>query len=139
MLNFSKYLITKKRIVIYKPMDIFHHYSTIATRSLVQKKTNPAAFIIPCMIGAFIFSKVLWDLGESINLMLLVIYQQLDFRTPKLTFMHLLMANCLVKRLVGIFYNVLVEMENFIFSTNFVILDCKVDFKVPIILGRPFL
>ena len=30
-------------------------------------------------------------------------------------------------------------MESFIFPTDFDILDCKVDFEVPIIIGRPFL
>ena len=30
-------------------------------------------------------------------------------------------------------------MESFIFPTDCVILDCEVDFEVPIILGRPFL
>ena len=29
-------------------------------------------------------------------------------------------------------------MESFIFPADFVILDCEVDFEVPIILGRPF-
>ena len=33
----------------------------------------------------------------------------------------------------------LVKVESFIFLANFVILDCEVDFEVPIILGRPFL
>ena len=33
----------------------------------------------------------------------------------------------------------LVKVESFIFPANFMILDCEVDFKVPIILGRPFL
>jgi len=32
-----------------------------------------------------------------------------------------------------------VKVESFIFLANFVILDCEVDFEVPIILGRPFL
>ena len=30
-------------------------------------------------------------------------------------------------------------MESFILSADFLILDCEVDFEVPIILGRPFL
>ena len=30
-------------------------------------------------------------------------------------------------------------MESFIFLADFIILDCEVDFKVPIIIGRPFL
>ena len=33
----------------------------------------------------------------------------------------------------------LVKVKSFIFPTDFVILDCEVDFEVPIILGRPFL
>ena len=33
----------------------------------------------------------------------------------------------------------LVKVESFIFPEDFVILDCEVDFEVPIILGRPFL
>ncbi|TMW80456.1 hypothetical protein EJD97_019855, partial [Solanum chilense] len=53
--------------------------------------------------------------------------------------MRLLMADRRVKRLVGILHNVLVKVESFIFLEDFVILDCEVDFEVPIILGRPFL
>ena len=33
----------------------------------------------------------------------------------------------------------LVKVESFVFPAYFVILDCEVDFEVPIILGRPFL
>lgn len=44
-----------------------------------------------------------------------------------------------VKRSVGIVYDVLVKVDSFIFLVDFVVLDCKVDFKVPKILSRPFL
>jgi len=40
---------------------------------------------------------------------------------------------------VGIICDVLVKVDTFIFQADFVILDCEVDFEVPIILGRPFL
>ena len=33
----------------------------------------------------------------------------------------------------------LVKVESFIFLADFVIIDCEVDFEVPIILGRSFL
>ena len=33
----------------------------------------------------------------------------------------------------------LVKVESFKFPADFFILDCEVDFEVPIILGRPFL
>ena len=49
------------------------------------------------------------------------------------------MADRTVKRTIGILHNVLVKVESFIFPADFVILDCEVDFEVPIILGRSFL
>ena len=53
--------------------------------------------------------------------------------------MRLLMADRTVKKPIGILHDVLVKVESFIFPADFVILDCEVDFEVPIILGRPFL
>ena len=53
--------------------------------------------------------------------------------------MRLVMADRTMKMPIGILHYVLVKVESFIFSTDFVILDCEVDFEVPIILGRPFL
>ena len=49
------------------------------------------------------------------------------------------MADRTVKRPIGILHDVLVKVKLFIFPEDFVILDCEVDFEVPIILGRPFL
>ena len=69
----------------------------------------------------------------------LSIYKKLGLGDPKPTAMRLLMAGRTVKRPIGILYDVLVKVESFIFPTDFVILDCEVDFEVLIILGRPFL
>ena len=69
----------------------------------------------------------------------LSIYKKLGLGVPKPTEMRLLMADRTVKRPIGIPHDVLVKVESFIFLDNFVILDCEVDFEVPIILGRPFL
>lgn len=43
-----------------------------------------------------------------------------------------------MKKSIGILCDVLVKIVFFIFSADFVILYCEVEFKVPIILGRPF-
>ncbi|XP_059301873.1 uncharacterized protein LOC132053786 [Lycium ferocissimum] len=107
--------------------------------ALVQKKEDPGAFTIPCTIGLYKFGKALCDLGASINLMPLAIFNKLGLGTPRPTTMRLLMADRIVKRPVGILYDVLVRVDRFIFPADFVILDCEVDFEVPIILGRPFL
>ena len=49
--------------------------------------------------------------------------------------MRLLMADRTVKRPIGILHDVLVKVKSLIFPVDFVILDCEVDFKVPIIFG----
>lgn len=44
-----------------------------------------------------------------------------------------------MKKWVEILCDVFVRLLSFIFPANFVILDCEVDFEVPIIFGRSFL
>ena len=116
-----------------------HYCSAFATRSLVQKKEDSGAFTIPYTVGSLHFAKALCDMGASINLMPLSIYKKLGLGDTKPTAMRLLMADRTVKRPIGILHDVLVKVESFTFPTDFVILDCEVDFQVSIILGRPFL
>ena len=137
--KFMKDLVTKIRSVTFEDDHRLQHCSAIATRSLVQKKEDPGVFTIPCTIGSLHFVKALCDLGESINFMPLSIFKKLGLGDPKPTAMRLLMADRTVKKPIGILHDVLVKLESFIFPDDFVILDCEVDFEVPIILGRPFL
>ncbi|XP_070020308.1 uncharacterized protein [Nicotiana sylvestris] len=49
------------------------------------------------------------------------------------------MADRTMKRPLDIIDDVLVQVDKFILPASFVILDCEVNYEVPIILGRPFL
>ena len=69
----------------------------------------------------------------------LSISKKLGLGDPKPTAMQLLIVDRTVKRPIGILHDVLVKVESFIFLADFVILDCEIDFKVSIILGRSFL
>ncbi|XP_049349045.1 uncharacterized protein LOC125813609 [Solanum verrucosum] len=136
--KFTKDLVTKKRVVSSENDESLQHCSAISTRSLVQKKKDPGAFTISCTIGKMHFVKALCDLGASINLMPLSIYKKLDLGALKPTAMHLLMADRTVKKPIGVLQDVLRKVRPFIFPADFLILDCEVDFEVPLILGRPF-
>nr|XP_016483664.1 PREDICTED: uncharacterized protein LOC107804309 [Nicotiana tabacum] len=46
--------------------------STVVTRPMAEKLSDPDSFTNPCTIGSYAFSKALCDLGASINLMPLV-------------------------------------------------------------------
>ncbi|XP_047267552.1 uncharacterized protein LOC124897975 [Capsicum annuum] len=102
-------------------------------------KADPGIFTIPCKVGSLDVAKALCDLGASVNLMPLAVCKKLGLEDPTPANMRLVMANRSIKQHVGILHDVLVKIADFILPTNFVVLDCDVDFKVPIILGRPLL
>ncbi|XP_075097989.1 uncharacterized protein LOC142175302 [Nicotiana tabacum] len=114
-------------------------YSAVVSRHIAEKLSDPGSFTIPCTIGSYAFSKALCDLGASINLIPLYIYKMLGIGRARPTSMLLQLADRMVKRPSGILDNVLVQVGKFVFPMDFVILDCKVDEEIPIILGRPFL
>ncbi|KAK4708737.1 hypothetical protein R3W88_029662 [Solanum pinnatisectum] len=137
--KFMKELVTKKRSLEYETIEVPHNCNTIIINESITKRQDPGAFIIPCTIGMLQFAKALCDLGASINLMPYAIYKQLGLGEPKATTMRLLMANPSIKHPVGILNDILVKVDRFIFSADFVILECEIDAEIPIILGRPFL
>ncbi|XP_070050765.1 uncharacterized protein [Nicotiana tomentosiformis] len=113
--------------------------SAVVSRTIAEKLSDPGSFTIPCTIGSYAFANALCDLGASINLMPLSIYKKLGIRKARPTSMLLQLADRTVKRPSGILDDVLVQVGKFVFPVDFVILDCKVDEEIPIILGRPFL
>ncbi|XP_069146041.1 uncharacterized protein [Solanum lycopersicum] len=142
MTDYAKFMndiVTKKRSVSFEDYHRMQHCNTIGTRSLVQKEEDPRTFTIPCTIYLLHFTIALCDLGASKNLMLLSIYKKLGLGDPKPTMMKLPISDRTMKRPIEILHDVLVKVESFIFSANFVIFDCEVDFDVLIILGSPFL
>uniref|UniRef100_A0A1S3XJG9 Uncharacterized protein n=1 Tax=Nicotiana tabacum TaxID=4097 RepID=A0A1S3XJG9_TOBAC len=113
--------------------------SAVVTRPIAKKLSDPGSFTIPCTIGNFAFAKALCDLGASINIMPLAIYKRLGIGRARPTSMLLQLTNRIVKRPFSILDDVLIQVGKFVFPADFVILDCKVDKEIPIILGRPFL
>ncbi|XP_070049100.1 uncharacterized protein [Nicotiana tomentosiformis] len=113
--------------------------SAVVTRPIAEKLSGLGSFTIPCTISSYAFAKALCDLGASINLMSLAIYKKLGIGRARPTSMLLQLGERTVKRPAGILDDVLVQVEKFVFPTDFVILDCQVDEDIPIILGRPLL
>ncbi|XP_070041461.1 uncharacterized protein [Nicotiana tomentosiformis] len=113
--------------------------SAVVIRPIAEKLSDPGSFTIPCTIGIYAFAKALCDLGESINLMPSAIYKSLGIGRARPTSMLLQLADRTVKRPSSILDDVLVQVGKFMFPADFVILDCRVDEEIPIILERPFL
>ncbi|XP_049345740.1 uncharacterized protein LOC125810277 [Solanum verrucosum] len=139
----KKVEITQKVVPILRtpppfPQRLVKKTEEVKYRSFI-KEGGSCCFPIPCTIGLLHFAKALCDLGASINLMSLAIYKKLGLEDPKSTVMRLLMTDRTVKKPIGVLQDVLMKVESFIFPADFLILDCDVDFEVPIILETPFL
>ncbi|XP_070036313.1 uncharacterized protein [Nicotiana tomentosiformis] len=106
---------------------------------MAPKLEDPGAFTIPCTIGGAEFANALCDLGASINLMPYSVFKTLGIGQPRPTSMRLQMAYHTMKRPLGLIEDVLVRVDKFVLPADFFILDCKVDYEVPIIIGRHFL
>ncbi|XP_024022201.1 uncharacterized protein LOC112091842 [Morus notabilis] len=89
--------------------------------------------------GNAVFEKELCDLGASINLMPLSIFQKLGLGEARPTIVTLQLADRSIKHPRGVIEDVLVKVDKFIFPADFIVLDMEEDKEIPIILGRPFL
>ena len=138
--KFMKEILSKKRrLSDFETVNLIEEYSAILQRKLPQKLKDPDSFTIPCTIRNSIFEKALCDLGASINLMPLSIFRRLGLGEARPTTVTLQLANRSLKHPRGVIEDVLVKVDKFIFSTDFIVLDMEEDKEIPIILGRPFL
>ncbi|XP_070007316.1 uncharacterized protein [Nicotiana sylvestris] len=132
-----KDLVTKKQSMNFETIKVTLQVSAIV-HSMAPKLEDPDAFMVPCTIGSAKFSKALCDLGANINLMPYSIFKTLGIGQPRPTFMRLQMVDLTMKRSLGVIEDFLVRVDKFILPTDFVILDCVVDYEVPINFGKPF-
>lgn len=99
--TFMKDLMTKKRTLNYVDVGGLLYFNVITSIYLIQNKSDHRAFTISYTIGLSKFDWALYDLSERINLMLLVVLNQLVFRSPKLMMMQLMMADHIFNKLMG--------------------------------------
>ncbi|XP_057775122.1 uncharacterized protein LOC130994104 [Salvia miltiorrhiza] len=138
--KFLKDIISRnKRLGEFETVNLNEECSAILQKKLPTKLKDPGSFTISCIIGGQQFGKTLCDLGASINLMPLSIFQRLAIGEMKPTSIALQMADRSVTYPRGIVEDVLVKVNEFIFPADFVVLDFEEDKTIPLILGRPFL
>nr|GEV58523.1 reverse transcriptase domain-containing protein [Tanacetum cinerariifolium] len=119
------------------PMN--EHCLAVILNKLPRKLGNPGKFLIPCEFPGMDESLALADLGASINLMPLYVWEALSL--PKLTptCMTLKLADRSVSKPIGIAKDVSFKVGVFHFPADFVVVDFKPDPRVSLILRRCFL
>ncbi|RDX94413.1 hypothetical protein CR513_23199, partial [Mucuna pruriens] len=92
---------------------------TIGSQQVLPKKCrDPGIFSIPCTIGDCTFANAMLDLGASINVMPSSIFKSLNFGDLEPTGMIIQLANISVVQPLGILENVLVQVNELIFSSQ---------------------
>nr|GEZ30072.1 reverse transcriptase domain-containing protein [Tanacetum cinerariifolium] len=115
------------------------HCSAVILNKLPRKLGDPEKFLIPCEFSRMDECLTLADLGDSINLMPLLVWEGLSL--PELTpiCMTLELADSSVSKPIGITKDVSFKVGVFHFPADFVVVDFEPDPRVPLILRRCFL
>nr|GEY04186.1 reverse transcriptase domain-containing protein [Tanacetum cinerariifolium] len=111
------------------------HCSAVILNKLPRKHGDHRKFFIPCEFPGMDECLALADLGASINLMPLSVWEGLLFPELTPTCMTLELADHSVSKPIGIAKHVSVKVGVIHFPADFVVVDFKPDPRVPLILG----
>nr|GEY10939.1 reverse transcriptase domain-containing protein [Tanacetum cinerariifolium] len=119
------------------PLD--EHCSAVLLKKLPKKLGDLGKFLIPCDFPGKAECLALADLGASINLMPLSVWNKLSLLDLTPMCMTLELADRSISHPVGVAEDVNVKVGSFHFLANFIVVDFDADPRVPLILGRSFL
>ncbi|GKD55631.1 hypothetical protein Tco_1289018 [Tanacetum coccineum] len=127
-------------MMVHTPKNDKHKKETsqIERISNLPKKPNPRSLTIPCSVDIFSINAIA-DLGANVNITSESMLDELSLANPKHANIIVEMADKTRCVSQGIVENVLVKIDKFSFTFDFVIIDIKELNSKTIILGRPFL
>ena len=135
--------IVKRKLNVHKKAFFTRQVSAIIQNNRPHKFKDPGCPTILCVIGNSKIEKALLDLGASVNLLLYSVYERLSLGELKPISIILQLANRFVIVPKGVVEDVLVQVEKFYFSVDFIILDLhpisNANSQISVILGHPFL
>nr|GEW25219.1 reverse transcriptase domain-containing protein [Tanacetum cinerariifolium] len=132
-------LTNKEKLFELARTSLNEHCSAVLLKKLPEKLEDPDKFLILCDFLGMDEFLALADLGVSINLMPLSVWNKFSLPELSPTCMTLELADHLISRPVGVTEDVFVKVGTFHFLADFVVVEFDGDPRVPLILGRSFL
>jgi len=117
----------KRKLEEDETVNLTEECSAIIQNKLPPKLKDLGSFSIPCVIGSKIIKKAMCDLGASVNMMPLSLYERMDIGELKPTRMTLQLAERFIKYLAGIIEDVLVKVGETYIPADFVVMEMKED------------
>ncbi|KAK8990900.1 hypothetical protein V6N11_028856 [Hibiscus sabdariffa] len=133
---------TKRKLTGNEKVNLGENVSAVFQRKLPPKLKDQGMFAIPCKIGKVGIKRAMCDLGASINVMPLSVYNLISDEPLKETSVTVQLADRSVIHPEGVLENVLVKVNELIFPADFYVIDMENDrmnTSPEILLGRPFL
>ncbi|XP_062089685.1 uncharacterized protein LOC133796224 [Humulus lupulus] len=122
--KFFKDILTKKRrLGEFETVALTEVCSAMLKSKIPPKLKDPSSFTIPCSIGGRDVGRALCDLGASINLMPMSIFKKLGIGEARPTIVTLQLVDHSMAHPEGKIEDFLVQVDKFIFSADFIILD----------------
>nr|GEW73377.1 reverse transcriptase domain-containing protein [Tanacetum cinerariifolium] len=115
------------------------HCLAVLLKKLPEKLRDLGKFLIPCDCPGMAECLALADLGASINLMPLSVWNKLSLLDLSPTCMSLELVDRLISHLVEVAEDVFVKVGTFHFLADFILIYFDADPRVPLILRRSFL
>nr|GFA22223.1 reverse transcriptase domain-containing protein [Tanacetum cinerariifolium] len=137
--TFKSLLTNKEKLFELARIPLNEHCLAVLLKKLPEKLGDPNKFLISCNFLRMDKCLALADLGASINLMPLFVWNKLSLPDLSPTCMTLELMDRSISRLVGVAEDVSVKVGKFNFQADFVVVDFDADPRVPLILGRSFL
>ncbi|KAL0463079.1 UNVERIFIED_CONTAM: hypothetical protein Slati_0195500 [Sesamum latifolium] len=141
--NFLKEIYTNKsKLRGNEWVSMGENIFAILQRKLPQKCKDLGTFSIPCKIEKIGIENAMCDLGASINVMPLAIYEYLHVGPLKEMGVVLQLVDHSIVYPDGVLKNVLVQINELVFPVDFYVIDMTRDNSpnsTSILLGRPFL
>ena len=142
--KFLKDLCTVKwKLGVNKEAFMTEQSTSLIQNNLPPKYKDPGSPTISIVVGNSKLGHALVDLGASVNLLPYSVYGDLGLGELEPANITLQLADRSVKIPRGIVKDVLVQVKNFYFPVDFVVLDTQPvvnqGTQFPVILGRPFL
>nr|GEY65082.1 reverse transcriptase domain-containing protein [Tanacetum cinerariifolium] len=132
-------LTNKEKLIELARTPLNEHCSAVFLKKLPEKRGDPGKFLIPCDFSGMDECLSLADLGTSINLMPLFIWNKLSLPELSPTCMNLELADRSISRSVEVAEDVFIKVGTFHFPADFVVVYFDADPRVLLILERSFL
>ncbi|XP_052621604.1 uncharacterized protein LOC128127214 [Lactuca sativa] len=134
--------VSKNKLKGNQVVTVGEHVSAVLQKRMPPKCKDPGVFTVPCKLGNLYVPQAMLDLGASVNFLPYSLFKSISVGTLSKAGVIIQLADRSLVHPKGVLEDVLLQVDEFVFPTDFYVLDMGDDdspSSSSILLGRPFL